>query len=421
MSVFPCPFLVDVNNDGKKDLLCCPNASTGSENKKSVLYYENTSSTNAYQFNYVKNNFLQDEMIENGEGAYPTFFDNNSDGLQDLILGNTGRFQAGELRAQLMLFQNIGTTSYPKYKLIDDDFLNFSAQPSINFLICTFGDLDADGDKDMIIGNGNGELMYYENNPIAGVSNFVLADANYEGIDVGYNAAPQIIDLNRDGLLDIIIGTSVGRIKYYRNIGNAQVAQFIQETSGLGDVFTGLTGGTVLTDGYCTPQFFDVNGSYHLLCGSKTGRIFRYDNIDGNLSGNFNKLDTNYLQIWEGRNSSIAISDINNDGQVDMMIGNISGGLNYYSGDITGNIEDFSATSFIKVYPNPVHDKVNIVCDENIQKIIISDIEGREIITTDFNTSKTITISTNNINPGIYFVKIVHAKGYNQSKIIITK
>jgi hypothetical protein len=77
---------------------------------------------------------------------------------------------------------------------------------------------------------------------------------------------------------------------------------------------------------------------------------------------------------------------------------------------ILTEIQNYSATSFIKVYPNPVHDKVNIFCDENIQKVIISDIEGREIISTYFNLSKTITLSTNNINPGIYFIKILHSK-----------
>lgn len=419
-SIFPCPFLVDVNNDGKKDLLVSPNASTGSENTNSVMWYKNTSTDASFQFAYMQSNFLQGEMIENGEGAFPAFFDYNNDGLQDMIVGNIGRYSNAELRSRLMLFKNIGSNNHPSYQLIDDDFLGFSSQSNINNLICTFGDIDADADADLIIGNANGELLYFENNPIAGISNFVLVDANYEGIDVGYNAAPQLIDVNRDNLLDLLIGTSTGRIKYYKNIGTAQAAQFLLETSAFGNVFTGING-VVLTDGYCTPQLFDVNGSYQLLCGSKVGRIFRYNNIDGNLNGNFNVVDTNYLHIWEGRNSSLAIADINADGQKDMIIGNLSGGLNYYSGDITGSIqEEEMQCNTLQVYPNPVKDYVSIQCNNKLKAIAVVSLSGETILHHTCYELSQVTLSTASLSSGVYLIKAEHTQGISYSKIIIT-
>ena len=418
-SIFPCPFLIDVNNDGKKDLVTSPNASTGSENQHSVMLYTNTSNNASYTFNYTQDNFLQGEMIDNGEGAFPAFFDYNNDGLQDFILGNTGRYDNGELRSRLMLFQNIGNAHYPKYKLIDEDFLNFSAVSNINNLACTFGDLDGDNDADMIIGNANGELLYYENNPSNGLCNFVLADPNYEGIDIGYNATPQLIDVNRDNLLDILIGNSVGRIKYYQNIGTAQAAQFILITSTFGNVFTGING-IVLTDGYCTPQLFDVNGSYHLLCGSKVGRIFHYENIDGNLNGNFDAVDTNYLHIWEGRNSSLAIADINNDGQKDMLIGNISGGLNYYSGDITGGIrKDGEQKNSMHVFPNPASALININSDDIINSIELFDVNGNLLMHQGALHTRKISIPTEQFSSGMYIIKCMQAAGISYSKIMI--
>lgn len=418
-SIFPCPFLIDVNNDGKKDLVMSPNSSTGSENTHSVMLYNNTSNNASYTFNFAQDNFLQGEMIDNGEGAFPAFFDYNNDGLKDFILGNTGRYANGELRSRLMLFQNIGNANYPKYKIINEDFLNFSSVSNINNLACTFGDLDADNDADLIIGNANGELLYYENTPVSGISNFTLADPNYQGIDIGYNAAPQLVDVNRDNLLDILIGTSVGRIKYYQNIGTAQAAQFVLITSTFGNVFTGMSG-IVLTDGYCTPQLFDVNGSYHLLCGSKVGRIFSYDNIDGNLNGAFDIADTNYLYIWEGRNSSLAIADINNDGQKDLLVGNISGGLNYYSGDITGNIQQHDERKFsIQVFPNPASNIINITSDAEIINIEIYNINGATLWQQSSVHSKKISISTEQITQGMYIVKCLHAAGISYSKIMI--
>lgn len=420
-SIFPCPFLVDVNNDGKKDLLISPNASTGSENTQSVMWYKNTSTDASYHFDFKQPDFLQHEMIENGEGAFPTFFDYNSDGLLDLVVGNIGRYSNAELRSRLMLYKNIGNTHYPKYQLIDDDYLGFSTQSNINNLNCTFGDLDADSDEDLLIGNANGELLYFENNPNNGISSFVLVDANYGGIDIGYNAAPQLIDVNRDQLLDILIGTSTGRIKYYRNIGSAQSAQFILETSTFGNVFTGITG-VVLTDGYCTPQLFDINGAYQLLCGSKTGRIFRYDNIDGNLNGNFNLVDTNYLHIWEGRNSALAIVDINADGQRDMIIGNLSGGLNYYSGDITGGITETGIQkNKLIISPNPAHDFIRIQCSTALNTISCYNLSGETVIHQVLHGENFAMISTTSLTAGVYLIRAEHSGGIFYSKMIITK
>ena len=71
----------------------------------------------------------------------------------------------------------------------------------------TFGDVDGDGDSDMIVGHSEGSLIYFQN--LAGVGNpciFVLSQVNYQSIDVGDNAVPQLIDVNRDGKLDLLIG-----------------------------------------------------------------------------------------------------------------------------------------------------------------------------------------------------------------------
>ena len=62
---------------------------------------------------------------------------------------------------------------------------------------------------DMLIGDANGKLHLF-NNTGSNPPNFVLAEAEYKGLDVGYFAFPQLVDVNRDGLLDIIIGEQSG-------------------------------------------------------------------------------------------------------------------------------------------------------------------------------------------------------------------
>ena len=69
-------------------------------------------------------------------------------------------------------------------------------------------------------------------------------------------------------------------------------------------------------------------------------------NIDGNLNGVFTELNTINHNVWEGGKSSVALTDINDDNLVDIIIGNQCGGLAYFKGDTTTN----TSTSEILLY-----------------------------------------------------------------------
>ena len=92
INVFPAGFYIDVNNDNIKDLIASPNCKNGCVNNKNVYLYNNIGATNQPNFNLNTNSFLQEGMIEVGEGAHPVFFDYNNDGLQDIAIGNFGVF-----------------------------------------------------------------------------------------------------------------------------------------------------------------------------------------------------------------------------------------------------------------------------------------------------------------------------------------
>ena len=87
--------------------------------------------------------------------------------------------------------------------------------------------MDSDGAEDMMIGDGNGFLNYFKNAaPSGSPASFPAITYHYKNIDVGNNATPQIIDMNDDGLPDIITGYHRGYIKYFQNTGSPTSPNF---------------------------------------------------------------------------------------------------------------------------------------------------------------------------------------------------
>ncbi len=412
MNNFPCTYNFDVDNDGKKDLVASPNV-LGSENFTSVWYYRNVSSTNTVDFQFVKNNFLQDEMIELGEGAYPVLFDVDNDGLLDLIVANSGYYIINTLKTKMAYYHNIGTLSQPSFSLITRDYNNFSTTAPTNTLstlIPTFGDIDGDGDNDMLIADYYGKIHWSENTAGSGnPCNFSIFHYNYYGIST-INAAPypQLIDVDRDSDLDLIIGTRNGKIAYYKNIGTASVANFTLITNSFGNI--DVTGDPTLygTDGSCAPFMFDVAGSYKLLCGSVSGNIFYYDNIDGNLGGTFNKLDSVVNKLYDGPNSALQYVDINGDSKRDLILGNYGGGLTFFSSKNTIGISEIENTiSDVLVYPNPAYDHLEIKSSNKYierTEVTMMDMFGKTILTQSA-TSNALTVSCSGIAPRRLFIK----------------
>lgn len=429
LNVFPAGFYLDVNNDNVKDLIVSTNCNSGCENFESSWLYLNNGATNLPDFTLSKKDFLQEDMIELGEGANPVFFDYNDDGLMDLVVGNFGEFDntlSLLYKPYLSLYKNIGTAASPIFKLIDSDFAGLSTMnldlgsnaPTLG-LMPTFGDLDDDGDEDMILGDYLGNLHYFTNT--AGAGNdavFTLNQVKYQGIDVGSFAAPQLIDLNRNGKLDLVIGKNNGYFTYYENTGTINVPAFTKITDSLGYVSTLEPGYFV---GRSAPYIYEDAGVYKMLAGSANGYLFKYDNIEGNLTGTFNKVDTAYLNLKEGKNTTLTIADITNDGKLDMMIGNQSGGISYFKGaDAVISVEEYKILEGITVYPNPTKELLTLDLGTNYLKnasVKVFDLLGKTIFNQKVSSNKT-TINLNGLNQGVYLVKFTNDLGSKVFKVV---
>jgi hypothetical protein len=417
MHVYPAAYYLDVTNDGTKDLIVTTNSENNSENFESCWLYENIGQNTLPDFNFIEKNFLQKDMIELGSSAIPTFYDYNNDGLQDLVIGNYGyHIPNNNPISSLALLENIGNDSVPEYSLIDRDWLSLSAinlntqlnMPALN-LSPTFGDLDGDNNKDLIVGDADGKLHLFTN---TGGGNFQLTAPNFQNKDVGQFSQPQLIDVNRDGLNDLIIGEQDGTINYLPNSGSINNAIFDTIIKNWGGIDVDQS---FITTGFSNPTLFDSSGVYQLFVGSFSGSIYQFTDIENNINGQFTYINSTVANIWDGGKSGIAMADINNDNQADMIIGNLSGGIAYFTSDslivdttiIIINSGYTKKPEFI-VFPNPAKDHITITSSFT-GPVTIHNLLGK-IIYTIYKERYELSIDTSKFSKGIYIIKLNKSK-----------
>ena len=455
---FPGAFYLDLNKDQLKDLIISPNGVNVSQNVNNCHFYKNNgpnNKQNMIEFEYVQNDFLVNSMIDVGANSHPILFDLNNDNLPELIVSNKGYFNDGNYDSKISLYKNSGTISNPIFELITNDFSNLfnllGSLPSIQAIHPTFGDLNNDGLIDMIIGDNNGELYYFENGGLKDGGWPYFSTYEMLNIDVGSFATPQLIDLNRDGLLDLIIGERMGvdngilnGINYFQNTGSLTNPQFTDFTpefpSGTFDdnnieITIKSLGGVYLGDpiyltAYTSPYIFEHNNLYYLAVGTEEGLIYLYKDVEIinqkttnlvlNLDTPFNLVQNNILNINNCIHSKVAILDINNDNKLDLFRGNANGGIELFIGEeFNTQTQHSEQKPTIEIYPNPTSDVVHIKGISQYNNITIYSITGKIILEYE-NYSKN-HININDLINGIYFLVIENNNNVEVKELIIQK
>jgi hypothetical protein len=373
---FPAAFYADADGDGIKDIIVSPQSQ--SENCKVASVYRNTGTVKNPSFVYQQDDFLAEDMLDIGERSFPAFFDYNKDGKPDLFLCSRGMTDNnGNLVPRLYYFKNTTVNSNVSFTLEDDDFLQIR---KLNMAPTgmAFGDINQDGKDDFILGLLSGELMFYNNvAPRANIqpaftTPVKLTDKANNIISVFGEAAPAIYDVNKDGKKDLVIGNVGGTLIYYRNVSiapNVVELEYITDSLGKVSVFSKNLGGSSY------PYLGKLNGTNdeYLLVG-------RFDNADiegqkafstvtrykltGNDDANaiYQLLDTSYSKIRShGYYSAPAVTDIDGDGMLDMVVGNDMGGFYFFRQAWDLNVTNAEkALEQLSIYPNPAIDKLVI-------------------------------------------------------------
>ena len=413
--LFPATFELDADEDGKKDIVAIPNAFIGNASDKSMWLYKNKGGATADKYEYQQNDFLQGECIDHGFFAAPITLDYDNDGDQDLILSTIN----DSSWTVFILYKNQGTNTNPRYQMVDTDYL-FASFNQYSFAVPAKGDLDDDGDPDLLFGLENGTIVFYENYGIFnGKWNLAINTINYSGIDVGAHAAPELADLNGDGLLDLLIGDRQGKLHYYENKGSKTNPDFSIETNAdygkirLNEYFTA----------YPVPRIADLdnNGLDDLIVGTERGLIYFFPNISANPTDSFISSTNNYKELLLNKTYDKQMGyllcpwfeNLNGDQFPDMMVGTYRGGIQLFAnaqvfvGDEPLEKEDLR----VKIYPNP--NKGSFVIET-------SELYAGETMTLElYNTlgslverkllsgnQKVWSYSNGSLSPGVYFVRV---------------
>jgi hypothetical protein len=352
------PSIDDVDNDGDLDILAMRFVGIGTVEWHKNLSIENTGKCDSMQLQRITQTYggMQEctcgyftfgnkpcdsgGRIEHVGGKALLDIDVDNDGDRDLLY-------AEETCTSLYLLRNNGTKDVPVYT----DAVNFplSSPASFPFFPAPFfEDVDFDGLKDLVVSPNlyartfdnilvRNSLWLYKNTGSTQQPIFTFSKSNLfqeDMIDVGDFSVPALFDIDNDGDLDLFIGlygneAFRGTIYQFENVGTPSAPQFKFITNDYGSI-------SLLLLYNIKPQFADVNGdgttdlafTATSLQDGVTSFYFVPNKSDKGFNPNFAGTIQTALRI--GQTETVCVTDVNHDGQPDLLIGKATGALQYW-------------------------------------------------------------------------------------------
>jgi len=257
----------------------------------------------------------------------PALADWDDDGDLDLLIG--------QAHGEVHQYTNAGSNTSPDWR--PDGVLLTLPWTNHPHAFPTFADIDDDGDYDLFIGEGGyqevgagGNVHHYRNDGTPASPSWTLVTTDFLGLDVGGWSTPVFVDIDNDTDLDLFIGDEVGTVTFVENTGTITTPTWAAPIR----PYAGLELGS-----YSAPAFFDVDqdGDLDMLVGLENGSLAYVRNTGTVINPAWELVSTQYPDIDIGDHSTPTATDVNGDGKPDLLIGDGDGGLNVYLYDGPGS------------------------------------------------------------------------------------
>lgn len=270
VDTFSHPSFVDIDSDGDLDAFL--GRDTNATN--SILFFENTGDANLP--NFVRRS-TSDNLFGglNFPNAAPSFADLDGDADLDSFIGERG--------GQLHFFQNIGNPTIASFANIIGaaDPADRYESGDRQYSTPAFGDIDGDGDSDAIVGGRSGRIYMLRNEGNPNDAFFTelppesnpLSFVNLGGESDGFST-PEFGDLDKDGDLDVIAGDASGNIHLFRNVGTPNQPNFV-EVVGANNPFNDVNVGSRSVPAIAD---IDADSDLDLFVGNADGSIRFFEN-----------------------------------------------------------------------------------------------------------------------------------------------
>ena len=303
----------DVDGDGDQDLLVGVLGGAFNPNTTTADNFHYLEQSSPGLFTAQTSRFVS--MIDVGSESIPVLVDLDGDHDLDILIGNKIE-QDDPQNGKLYRLINEGTLESPRFRMSGE----FDVGNGYH-LLPAFADLDGDSDLDAILGTWGDELRFYENQANDGSIQLVLVDSAIATLTRGRNATPTLGDLDFDGDADMIIGESSGTLNLYENTGTSSQPEFTL----ISDEYLGIDVGRrslpVLHD-------LDGDGDLDLVVGSESEGIHLFLNYGTRSAAEF--IDVGPLDLEHFGFAAPAFGDLDGDGDLDILLGGSGGGLWFY-------------------------------------------------------------------------------------------
>jgi uncharacterized protein (DUF2141 family) len=273
-------------------------------------------------------------LVDIGDFSAPAVTDVDGDGRLDLLVG--------DLYGNVRRFEQVGTNSNLFAPVAADNRLTTDGTTFLNagfYAILAVTDLDGNGRLDLLAGNADGNVLRYEQTARYGdrfAGGAALTTAGGTALNVGTYSDLAVTDLDGNGLLDLLVSNNVGNIQRYEQAAaNSSSFASIAPLTDAGNTPLALGNiGLTVTD-------LDSDGLLDMLVGLNSGRVARYEQTApaANSFTPLGNLTTNgTTAIATGNYAKPAVTDVDGDGLLDLLVGSQPGTVLRFEQDVPGVI-----------------------------------------------------------------------------------